>query len=243
MDYQTLFNSQNFPRFIYSDEGEKIDAITDSALDHFKQPYGKESLSINKDDIFCYIYGILHSPEYREKYANNLSKELPRIPRVASFEQFCAFKDAGRKLANLHVNYEKQPEYKDVLITGDESGNWHVDQMKWGKIPGKTGNAAKDKTVLIYNDKITIKNIPLEAQEYVVNKKSALDWIVERACVSVDKKTGITNDFNQYGIENGNERYPLELFLKVLTVSMETLKIVNSLPKLEIHPLDLSDND
>ena len=243
MDYQTLFNSQNFPRFIYSDEGEKIDAITDSALDHFKQPYGKESLSINKDDIFCYIYGILHSSEYREKYANNLSKELPRIPRVASFEQFCAFKDAGRKLANLHVNYEKQPEYKDVLITGDESGNWHVDQMKWGKIPGKTGNAAKDKTVLIYNDKITIKNIPLEAQEYVVNKKSALDWVVERACVSVDKKTGITNDFNQYGIENGNERYPLELFLKVLTVSMETLKIVKSLPKLEIHPLDLSEDD
>ena len=115
--------------------------------------------------------------------------------------------------------------------------------MKWGKILGKTGNAAKDKTVLIYNDKITIKNIPLEAQEYIVNKKSALDWVVDRACVSVDKKTGITNDFNQYGIENGNERYPLELFLKVLTVSMETLKIVKSLPKLEIHPLDLSDND
>lgn len=130
-----------------------------------------------------------------------VSKELPRIPRVASFEQFCAFKDAGRKLANLHVNYEKQPEFKDVLISGDESGNWHVDQMKWGKIPGKTGNAAKDKSILIYNDKITIKNIPLEAQEYVVNKKSALDWVVERACVSTDKKTGITNDFNQYGIE------------------------------------------
>ena len=172
-----------------------------------------------------------------------VSKELPRIPRVASFEQFCAFKDAGRKLANLHVNYEKQPEFKDVLISGDESGNWHVDQMKWGKIPGKTGNAAKDKSILIYNDKITIKNIPLEAQEYVVNKKSALDWVVERACVSTDKKTGITNDFNQYGIENGNERYPLELFLKILTVSMETMKIVKSLPKLEIHPLDLSEND
>ena len=242
-DYQTLFNSQNFPRFIYSSDGDQFDAITDSSLEHFQQPYGNEGISINKNDLFYYIYGILHSPEYREKYANNLSKELPRIPRVASFEQFCAFKDAGRKLANLHVNYEKQPEYKDVLITGDESGNWHVDQMKWGKIPGKTGNAAKDKTVLIYNDKITIKNIPLEAQEYVVNKKSALDWVVERACVSVDKKTGITNDFNQYGIENGNERYPLELFLKVLTVSMETLKIVKSLPKLEIHPLDLSEDD
>ncbi len=238
-----LEKTQNFPRFIYSENGEQIDAITDMALKHFQQPYGNDGISINKNDLFYYIYGILHSPEYREKYANNLSKELPRIPRVASFEQFCAFKDAGRKLANLHVNYEKQPEFKDVLISGDESGNWHVDQMKWGKIPGKTGNAAKDKSILIYNDKITIKNIPLEAQEYVVNKKSALDWVVERACVSTDKKTGITNDFNQYGIENGNERYPLELFLKILTVSMETMKIVKSLPKLEIHPLDLSEND
>ena len=240
-DYQLMFNGQCFPRFIYTG-GIKIDAITDEALIHFKRPYG-ESINLTKDDIFYYIYGVLHSTEYREKYANNLSKELPRIPRVASFDQFCAFKDAGQKLANLHVNYEKQPEYKDVLISGDESGNWHVDQMKWGKIPGKTGNAAKDKSILIYNDKITIKNIPLEAQEYVVNKKSALDWVVERACVSTDKKTGITNDFNQYGIENGNERYPLELFLKVLTVSMETMKIVKSLPKLEIHPLDLSEND
>lgn len=237
-DYQTLFNSQNFPRFIYSSDGVQFDAITDSSLKHFQQPYGNDGISINKNDLFYYIYGILHSPEYREKYANNLSKELPRIPRVASFEQFCAFKDAGRKLANLHVNYEKQPEYKGVSITGDESGNWHVTQMKWGKIPGKTGNAAKDKTVLIYNDKITIKNIPLEAQEYVVNKKSALDWVVERACVSTDKKTGITNDFNLYGIEQGNERYPLALFLKVLTVSLETLKIIRSLPKLEIHELD-----
>ena len=240
-DYQLMFNGQCFPRFIYTG-GIKIDAITDEALIHFKRPYG-ESINLTKDDIFYYIYGVLHSTEYREKYANNLSKELPRIPRVSSFEQFCAFKDGGRKLANLHVNYEKQPEFKDVLISGDESGNWHVDQMKWGKIPGKTGNAAKDKSILIYNDKITIKNIPLEAQEYVVNKKSALDWVVERACVSTDKKTGITNDFNQYGIENGNERYPLELFLKVLTVSMETMKIVKSLPKLEIHPLDLSEND
>jgi len=240
-DYQLMFNGQCFPRFIYTG-GIKIDAITDEALIHFKRPYG-ESINLTKDDIFYYIYGVLHSTEYREKYANNLSKELPRIPRVSSFEQFCAFKDAGRKLANLHVNYEKQPEFKDVLISGDESGNWHVDQMKWGKIPGKTGNAAKDKSILIYNDKITIKNIPLEAQEYVVNKKSALDWVVERACVSTDKKTGITNDFNQYGIENGNERYPLELFLKILTVSMETMKIVKSLPKLEIHPLDLSEND
>ena len=93
-----------------------------------------------------------------------------------------------------------------MKITGEESGNFRVTQMKYGKIPGKTGNAAKDKTTLIYNENITITEIPLEAQEYVVNKKSALDWVVERACVKTDKETGIVNDFNQWGIEHGSPR-------------------------------------
>lgn len=238
-DYQTEFNNQSFPRFIYLENNgnyEKIDAITDDALSHFSKTY--TGSHITKDDLFYYVYGILHSEDYRSKYTNNLSKELPRIPRVATYEQFKSFTEAGRKLADLHVNYESQPEYSGVTIKGEETRNYYVNQMKWGKIAGKTGNASKDKTILIYNDDITISNIPLEAQEYVVNKKSALDWIVERACVSTDKKSGITNDFNQYGIEQGNPRYPLSLFLRVITVSLETMKIVKSLPKLEINPLD-----
>ena len=227
---------QNFPRYLFNADNERIDAITDEALEHFSKIYA--SNQITKDDLFFYIYGVLHSSEYRQKYANNLSKELPRIPRVATYELFKAFSEAGRKLADLHVNYENQPEYPNARIEGEESGNYYVQQMKWAKIPGKTGNAAKNKTTLIYNSDITIYDIPLEAQEYVVNKKSALDWVVERACYTQDKKTGIVNDFNQYGLEKGEPRYPLSLFLKVLTVSMETVKIVKSLPKLEIHPLD-----
>lgn len=232
-------DSQCFSRYIYVEVNGKFeikDAINDNALEHFRLAYN--NVEISKDDIFYYIYGILHSLEYRAKYENNLAKELPRIPRVATHEQFKSFTEAGRKLAELHVNYESQPEYSDVTIKGEETRNYYVNQMKWGKIAGKTGNASKDKTILIYNDDITISNIPLEALEYVVNKKSALDWIVERACVSTDKKSGITNDFNQYGIEQGNPRYPLSLFLRVITVSLETMKIVKSLPKLEIHPLD-----
>ena len=232
-------DSQCFSRYIYVEVNGKFeikDAINDNALEHFRLAYN--NVEISKDDIFYYIYGILHSLEYRAKYENNLAKELPRIPRVATHEQLKSFTEAGRKLAELHVNYESQPEYSDVTIKGEETRNYYVNQMKWGKIAGKTGNASKDKTILIYNDDITISNIPLEAQEYVVNKKSALDWIVERACVSTDKKSGITNDFNQYGIEQGNPRYPLSLFLRVITVSLETMKIVKSLPKLEIHPLD-----
>ena len=258
-------DSQCFPRWIYtentskskkSDQGDlfgtsdatdapggytKTDAITDEALTHFQEAYPGES--ITKDDIFYYIYGILHSEDYRTKYANNLMKELPRIPRVATYEQFEAFADAGRKLADLHINFESVPEYQGVTISQRDpnaQNKYRITQMKYGKIPGKTGNAAKDKTVIVYNDNITITGIPLEAQEYVVNKRSALDWILEKARVSQDKDSGIVNDFNDYGMEMTppNPRYPLSLVLRIITVSLRTMKIVKGLPKLEIHPLD-----
>lgn len=231
--------SQCLPRYLYTGNGmfgtQRKDAISDTALKHFAEAYSRE---ITADDLFYYIYGILHSDAYRDCYANNLKNGLPRIPRVATYEQFVAFRDAGRALGELHVNYESVTPYEGVKITGEESSNYRVVKMKWRRIPGKTGNAGNDKTTLIYNENITITGIPLEAQEYVINKKSALDWIVERACVKTDNETGIVNDFNQWGIEHGNPKYPFELFLKVITVSLETMKIVRALPPLEIHPLD-----
>ena len=157
---------------------------------------------------------------------------------MATYDQFMAFVEAGKKLADLHVNFEKQPRYSGVQINKRPGATYRVTQMRWGKIPGKTGNAAKDKTILHYNEDITIENIPLEAQEYVVNKKSALDWLVERCCVSKDKDSGIVNDFNLFGEEQGVSNYPYDLFLRMITVSLKTVEIVNSLPKLEIHPLD-----
>lgn len=234
-------DSQCFPMYIYS-EGlidERMSAISDVSLRHFSTAYEGVD-EITKEMLFYYIYGILHSPDYREQFANNLQKELPRIPRVATYEQFKAFEEAGRKLAELHVHFDDVKPYAQARVEMKPgTSNFRVTQMKWGKIAGKKGNAAKDKTRLIYNEDITIEGIPLEAQEYVVNKKSALDWVVERACVKVDKDSGIVNDFNEYAAEIGNPRYPLDLFLKVITVSLETMKIVKSLPKLEIHPLDL----
>ena len=239
MDLNSLeAGAQCFPRYLYVSDNfgtEKTDAISDSGLRHFQEAYGSAGAGITKDDVFYYVYGILHSPDYLARYANNLAKELPRIPRVASYQNFRAFADAGRKLADLHVNYEKQPEYPGVTITGEDSRNYTVTKMQWAKIPGKKGNDANDKTKLLFNSAITVSNIPLEAQEYVVNRKSALDWVVEKAGVSVDKKTGIVNDFNKFAEA---PRYPLALFLKVITVSMETVKIVKALPPLEIHPLD-----
>ena len=244
-------DTQCFPRWLPGEQAKAAEETLDfgepseipsgfspGALPHFQAAYpGKP---ITEDDLFYYIYGILHSEDYRTRYANNLMKELPRIPRVATYEQFMAFVEAGQELARLHVHFEDVAPYAGVKFEYTKVGqpSYRVTQMKWGKIKGKTGNAAKDKTTLIYNDWITVKNIPLEAQEYVVNKKSALDWVVERACVSIDKASGIVNDFNDYAAEMGSERYPLDLFLKVITVSLETMKIVKALPKLEIHPLD-----
>ena len=243
-----LPKSQCFPLYLYDrDSGQKPQdlfseacsagkegrhyAITDTALTKFRTQYQTDGIS--KEDIFYYIYGLLHSEDYRKAFANNLMKDLPRIPLVPDIDMFRTFTEAGRKLADLHVNYESVEPYEGVKIDGEDSRNYRVEQLKYGKIPGKTGNAGKDKSVIVYNGSIVIRNIPLEAQEYVVNRKSALDWLVERIGVSVDKDSGIVNDFNKFAEEKGEPRYCLDLILRVITVSLETLKIVRSLPHID----------
>lgn len=246
-NYDSIEKSQCFPLYLYEDEPKptdaqsdifatgkpaertRRDAITDEGLKHFTDAY--PSQFINKEDIFYYVYGLLHSPEYREQYADNLSKELPRIPRVKTYDDFWAFSKAGRDLANLHLNYETITPYggAKVTIKGLEtSATYRVTKMKFGK--------GKDKTTVIYNDFITIEGIPLEAYEYVVNGKAALDWVMERQVVKTDKDSGIVNDANDWANETmNNPKYPLELFLRVITVSLETQKIVNALPALTIY--------
>ena len=247
-DVQFMMNGQCFPLYLYDrDSGRKPQdlfseacsagkedrhyAITDTALTRFRKQYQTDDIS--KEDIFYYIYGLLHSEDYRKAFANNLMKDLPRIPLVPDLEMFRTFTDAGQKLADLHVNYESVEPYEGVKIEGEDSRNYRVEQLRYGKIPGKTGNAGKDKTVIVYNESIIIRNIPLEAQEYVVNRKSALDWLVERIGVSVDKDSGIVNDFNKFAEEKGEPRYCLDLILRVITVSLETLKIVKTLPHID----------
>ena len=206
------------------------DALTDAGLAHFRAAYPGEDIS--KEDVFYYVYGLLHSPAYRDKYADNLAKELPRIPCVKTAAGFWGFSRAGRKLAELHIGYESVEPYpltiqaKGALTDAD----YRVVQMKYGK-HGKD----KDLTTLHYNNKITLTGIPLEAYGYVVNGKPALDWVVERQRVKEDKDSGIENDANNWAVETmGNPKYPLELFQRVVTVSLETQKIVAELPELEI---------
>jgi predicted helicase len=249
--------TQCFPLYLYDDQaeeepdlfnrvGKKVggrlrrDAITDEGLKHFQEAYPKDKIA--KNDIFYYVYGLLHSPDYRERYADNLSKELPRIPCVKECADFWHFSKAGRELAALHIGYESVKPHR-VKVEGvdlkappskQDVKTYRVEKMRYGKqtLDGKT---ADDKTVLIYNDHITLRGIPLEAFEYVVNGKSALDWVVERQCVKTDKDSGIVNDANLWATETmHNPRYPLELFLRVITVSLETIKIVNVLPPLDV---------
>lgn len=153
---------------------------------------------------------------------------MPRIPRVKTAADFWAFSKAGRELARLHLNYETVPTHPDVTVTGgNTAADYRVTKMNYGP--------KKDKTKLIYNDKITATGIPLEAYDYIVNGKAALDWVVERQCVKTDAASGIVNDANDWAIETmKNPKYPLELFLRVITVSLETLKIVKSLPPLDL---------
>ncbi|MCZ2159011.1 damage-inducible protein, partial [Bartonella sp. 220] len=216
---------------------QRRDAITDEGLAHFKAAYPYET--ITKDDIFYYVYGLLHSEDYRALYADNLSKELPRIPCVKSAEDFWMFVTAGRELGNLHVNYETVEPYPVTFKKGDPKLTdipnpekfYYVTEMKFA------GNGKeKDKSIVIYNSNITITDIPKEAYEYIVNGKPALEWVMERQCVKTDKKSGIVNDANCYAVETiGNPAYPLELFQRVITVSLETMKIVKNLPKLELR--------
>ncbi|NKF73046.1 DNA damage-inducible protein [Ralstonia solanacearum] len=212
--------------------GTRRDALTDEGLAHFQAAYPGEEIS--KEDVFYYVYGLLHSTDYRERYADNLSKELPRIPCVRTAADFWAFSKAGRKLADLHVNYETVEKYPLQIVGGAmllTDADYRVEKMRYGK-NGKD----KDLTTLIYNDRITVTGIPLEAYEYVVNGKPALDWVVERQQVKTDKDSGIVNDANDWAIETmGNPRYPLELFQRVVTVSLETMKIIRSLPRLDIQ--------
>lgn len=210
---------------------QRRDAITDEGLAHFQAAYPGETIS--KEDLFYYVYGLLHSPDYRERYADNLSKELPRIPCVKTAADFWAFSQAGRQLADLHLNYEKVNPYP-ATVTGDTGkltpAQYRVEKMKYGK-QGKD----KDLSTVHYNALITVSGIPLEAYEYVVNGKSAIDWVMERQCFKTDKDSSIVNDANDWAVETmGNPRYPLELLLRVVTVSVETVKIVKGLPKLDI---------
>ncbi|MER5173448.1 type ISP restriction/modification enzyme [Thioclava kandeliae] len=250
IELQSDGGTQCFPLYLYDQHDEepgglfegqssglqRSDAITDAGLAHFHAAYRGEAIS--KEDIFYYVYGLLHSPDYRDRYADNLTKELPRIPCVKTYADFRAFLEAGRRLGDLHVNYETVDPYPVTYKQGtpelwkidDPKAFYRVAKMKFGGKRPKT-----DKTTVVYNANITMTDIPLEAYDYIINGKPALEWVMERQVVKTDKAIGIVNDANDYANETMNDpAYPLDLFRRVITVSLETMKSVNSLPKLDL---------
>jgi predicted helicase len=205
------------------------DAITDWALETFRAHYADPT--ITKEDIFWYVYGVLHSPEYRQRFAANLKKMLPRIPFATDF---WAFSKAGRKLGDWHLNYESVEPYplreEKKALELDPWSFYRVEKMRFGK-----KGSDVDKSVIIYNENLQLHGIPDEAYRYVVNGKSAIEWVMERYQVTTDKASGITNDPNKWCAEQGNPRYIVDLLKRVVRVSVETVRLVASLPKLDFE--------
>jgi predicted helicase len=242
-DLEIVSKSQCFPLYTYQSaekkpveldlgdaakDGRRIN-VSDFALQEYCAAYS--GAKIGKEDIFYYVYGILHSPEYKTRFSSDLGKMLPRIPFA---EDFWAFSKAGRKLAEIHLNYETAKPHP-VKEQRDELGldiarQYEVQKMRFGK----SGKEA-DKSVIQYNSHITLTGIPLAAYDYVVNGKPAIEWIMDRYQLTTDKDSGITNDPNDWAREHNAPKYILNLLKSIITVSLDTMKIVNSLPPLNEH--------
>lgn len=249
-DVQLMQNGQCFPLYWYEIDPERgsnqksitdfgvvaqsnglvrHDGISDWALQQARSKYGD---GVTKEDIFYYVYGYLHSTDYRNAFTDDLKLSLPRIGFIDDPDDFRRFVDAGRKLADLHLNYEFAPPYEGVLINGKSD----VESFLGNESLLKVTKMKLDPTGrrLVYNEFVTIENIPEEAFRYIVNGRSALGWIVDQYQISKDKESGIVNDPNEYA----GSAYILNLILSVITVSVETVRIQESLPR-----LDFSDGD
>ena len=273
--------TQCFPLYVYTkeetdqlslfDKGDggyrRESGITDFMLARCRKEFGEK---VTKEDIFYYIYAVLHSPDYRIRFEADLKKSLARIPLCKTGAEFAAFVKAGRKLGDLHCGYEKVKPWPDCvvdvkpaqgeLIADGRAGRatlpddgrgtrpacppgvFAVEKMRFAKKEhpvdeNKNGkldrSELEDRSRILYNDRVTIRGIPLAAYDYVVNGKSAIEWVMERYQITTNKDSGIVNDPNKWLAENGGERYIVDLICKVVAVSMETQKIVASLPRLE----------
>ncbi len=220
--YYTKYDTKNAIESLNEEVDEygykKEYSITDYALKEYQKKYGKE---VTEEDIFYYVYGILHNKEYREKYSNDLKKTLARIPFVKTIEDFNAYNKAGRDLAEIHLNYETIEPY-NLEEECKENPSYKVEKMKWNK----------EKTELQFNNDILFKNIPPRALEYVINGRSPIEWVADQYKISIDKASGIKNDPNLYSTD---EKYIYNLVKRVVTVSLKTLDIIDNLPKFDVE--------
>jgi len=211
--------TQCFPFYTYNEDGNnRQENITDWALGEFREQYGD---GVTKWDIFYYVYALLHYPAYRERYAENLKRELPRIPLAVAASDFPAYVDIGLKLADLHLHYETVEEYPLNWIENNKIPfSWRVEKMR----------LSAEKDVLVVNDSLTLTGFPPACFAYRLGNRSALEWVIDQYQVSTDKRSGITSDPNR----DDDPEYIIRLLARVVTVSVETVKLVQSLPELGI---------
>jgi len=224
-------------------------AVSPKALALFRKHYAPTGFAaaemIAAEDIFYYIYALLHAPAYREKYKNNLMKELPRIPRVKTYAEFTAFAAAGRRLAELHLNFDDfggktaQELAAAAAVELELPPQITAETFRVEKMKFASGKGAWDKSEIRYNPFITLRNIPLKAYDYIINGKSAIEWVIDRWQMNPGKKNeaGIINDPNAFAAETGDPAYPLKLLLSVISLSLETQTIISACPKLNFEEL------
>lgn len=212
--------SQNLPEYLYDNLGS-YSAIREDILSKLS--------GLSQDDVMFYLYSVFHSKEYANIYYDDLSKSFPRLPNLKHKNDYI---EIGRKLANLHLNYENQPKWEDIVVNiKTKFPDYRVKKMKHPKKRDENGKLIIDYSTIIFNDSITIENIPEEAYQYEVNGRSAIEWIINQYQVSIDRKSGVIDDPNEF---SDNPKYILNLLVSIITVSMKTLKLIEKLPDFEI---------
>lgn len=224
LDKQTLGNGKGLMRY----DNEVDETLLFRNNDNMNQAFA-DKLGLSLDDTFAYVYGVLNSKEYQEKYANDLKKDLARIPIVKNKERYV---EVGKALMDLHLNYEEIPVYNEVDVTPLVNPSYKVTKMRFDKKRDENGKLVNDLSAIIFNSDITISNIPEKAYEYVVNGRSAIEWIIDQYQVKTDRKSGITDDPNDY---SDDEKYIFNLLLRIINVSVQTVDLINSLPKFEVE--------
>ena len=234
-DYDMEQHANAFPLYIYEKETIKDDgqlslfgesekrtikwnkryALSDMILHKYRELYGDK---VTKEDIFFYIYAVLQTPSFVDGYADDLSKGVTRIPTLAHFVDYVRI---GRELADLHLKYEKPVSAEELGVTIEMHKEDYtvVDRMRFGK--------GKDKSTIEYNPYITIRNIPEEAYNYIVNGKSAIEWIVEQYAVTTDKSSDIVNDPNAYA----GGKYIFDLLISIISDSLKTQELIAQFPE------------
>lgn len=216
-----------YPFYLCQDD-QRRENISDSMVQKFRQHYGDKRIS--KWDVFHYTYAILHHEEYRERFAQRLQQDQPRIPFARDFKPFS---HAGRELVKVHLNYESASEYPltEIVTPG----------LPRSPLVHGTMKLSRDKASIQVNDSLLLTGIPADALRYRLGNRSALEWVIAQYQAREDERGEIASDANAWGAEHGDPEYILRLIGKVISVSMHTSAIVDSLPRSyrEFQPVEL----